>query len=153
MRTHVRARRRPKRTVFASLRGFLIGRHSSPPILPASPLHRWRLEILHLHPMRRAAGANQQSQSGDWAHEAQCICFVWSGHGAAYRNDGADAFSRYAFRERHWRLKVLRRQRRNRKILSRGSTAIHCKNERTPYATRLENITATIGASRHKMRE
>jgi hypothetical protein len=38
-------------------------------------------------------------------------------------------------------------------MLSRGSTAIHWKNERTPFATRLENITTTLGASRHKMRE
>ena len=29
-------------------------------------------------------------------------------------------------------------------MLSRGSTATHCKNERTPYATRLDNITTTL---------
>ena len=44
---------------------------------------------------------------GGPAHEAQCICFVWSGSGAAYRNGGADAFSRYSSRERQWQLKVL----------------------------------------------
>jgi len=49
----------------------------------------------------------QLESVGGRAHEAQCICFVWSGGGAAYRNGGADAFSRYASRERQWRLKVL----------------------------------------------
>jgi hypothetical protein len=44
---------------------------------------------------------------GGRAHESQCIRFVWSGGLAAYRNGGADAFSRYSARERHWHLKVL----------------------------------------------
>ena len=49
----------------------------------------------------------QLGSVGGRAHEAQCIRFVWSGGRAAYRNDGADAFSRHSVRERHWHLKVL----------------------------------------------
>jgi hypothetical protein len=46
-------------------------------------------------------------QVGGQAHETQCIRFVWSGGGAAYRNGGADGFSRDAFRRRCWQLEVL----------------------------------------------
>jgi hypothetical protein len=49
----------------------------------------------------------QSEQVGGRAHETQCICFVWSGGGAAYRNGGADGFSRDAFRRRCWQLEVL----------------------------------------------
>jgi len=50
----------------------------------------------------------EQSESvGGRAHESGCIHFVWSGGGAAYRNGGADAFSRRAFAQRHRHLKVL----------------------------------------------
>ena len=49
----------------------------------------------------------QLGQVGGRAHETQCICFVWGGGGAAYRNGGADALSRDAFRRRCWQLEVL----------------------------------------------
>ena len=49
----------------------------------------------------------RSEQVGGRAHEPQCIRFVWSGGDAAYHNGGTDAFSRHAFRERHWHLKVL----------------------------------------------
>ena len=71
--------------------------------------------------------------------------------GAAYRNGGADAFPRYAFRERHWHLKVLRHQRRNRKTVRSIST--HRTNERAPCGTKLENTTTTVLASQNKTRE
>jgi len=52
-----------------------------------------------------------------------------------------------------WRLKVLRHQKRNRKMLRAGSTATHYKNECRPCATRLKSITTTLVASQNKMRE
>jgi hypothetical protein len=79
----------------------------------------------------------QLESVGGRAPEAQCIRFVWNGGSAAFRNGGADAFARYAFCERHWQLKVLRHQRRNRKTVRATST--HCKSERAACATRLEN--------------
>jgi len=66
----------------------------------------------------------QLESVGGRAHESQCIRIVWSGGDAAYRNGGIDAFSRHAFRERHWHLKVLRRYRSNRKTVR--STATRC---------------------------
>ena len=39
----------------------------------------------------------QLESVGGRAHEAQYIRFVWSGDGAAYRNGGVVAFSRYTF--------------------------------------------------------
>jgi hypothetical protein len=88
---------------------------------------------------------------GGRAHESQCIRFVWNGGGAAYRNGGADAFPRYAFRERDWHLKVLRYQRRNRKTVR--STSTHRTNDRAPCGTKLENTTTTVAASQNKTRE
>ena len=64
----------------------------------------------------------QLKSVGGRAHESQCVRFVWSGGDAAYRNGRTDAFSRHAFREQHWHLKVLRRY--NRKTVR--STAAHC---------------------------
>jgi hypothetical protein len=93
----------------------------------------------------------QLESVGGRAHEAQRIRFVWNGGGAAYRNGGADAFPRYAFRERDWHLKVLRYQRRNRKTVR--STSTHRTNDRAPCATKLENTTTTVAASQNKMRE
>jgi hypothetical protein len=49
----------------------------------------------------------RSEQVGGRAHESQCIRFVWGGGGAAHRSGGTDAFSRHAFRERHWHPKVL----------------------------------------------
>jgi hypothetical protein len=49
----------------------------------------------------------QLESVGGRAHESQCIRFVGSSGGAAYRNGGTDAFSDHAFAERHWYLKVL----------------------------------------------
>jgi integrase len=49
----------------------------------------------------------QLESVGGRAHESQCIRFVWSRGGSAYRNRGADAFSRGAFAQRHRHLKVL----------------------------------------------
>ena len=49
-------------------------------------------------------------QVGGRAHEAQCIRFVWSGGSSAFRNGGADAFSRHAFGRQCWQLKVLRQK-------------------------------------------
>jgi hypothetical protein len=43
----------------------------------------------------------QLESVGGRAHESQCIRFVWSGGGAAYRNGGTDAFLRRAFAQRH----------------------------------------------------
>jgi hypothetical protein len=48
----------------------------------------------------------QLESVGGRAHESQCIRIVWSGGDAAYRNGSTDAFSRHAFCERHWQLKV-----------------------------------------------
>ena len=93
---------------------------------------------------------SQLESVGGRAHEAQYVRFVWSGGGAAYCNDGADAFSRYAFRERHWHPKVLQPHRRDRKMLGRRSTANDCTH--TPCATRLENITTTVVAPHNRMR-
>ena len=65
-----------------------------------------------------------QSESvGGRAHESQCIRFVWSGAGTAYRDGGADAFSRHAIRDRHWHPKVLW-CRSDRKTVRSAST--HC---------------------------
>ena len=107
------------------------------PILLDLALHRWRIRIFDLHPMRRhprrreAADGHRKSGPAGWvatldwrdkliqseqvggrAHEAQSIRLVWSCGGAAYRNGGANAFSRDAFRRRRWQFEVLR-QRRN----------------------------------------
>jgi hypothetical protein len=49
----------------------------------------------------------RSEQVGGRAHESQCVRFVWGGGGAAHRSGGTDAFSRHAFRERHWHPKVL----------------------------------------------
>jgi hypothetical protein len=50
---------------------------------------------------------NQSESVGGRAHESQCIRFVWSSGGTAYRDGGADAFSRHAIRDRNWHPKVL----------------------------------------------
>src|SRR5215472_16855125 len=52
-----------------------------------------------------------------------------------------------------WRLKVLRHQKRNRKMLTAGSAATHYKNECRPCATRLKSTTTTLVASQNKTRE
>jgi hypothetical protein len=49
----------------------------------------------------------QLESVGGRAPESRCIHFAWRGGGVAYRNGGADAFSRRAFDQRHWHLKVL----------------------------------------------
>ena len=82
----------------------------------AAPRQRSYSRFLHRHFPLAAVGGR--------AHESQCIRIVWSGGDAAYRNGRTDAFSRYAFRERHWHLKVLRRCGSHRKTLR--STAAHC---------------------------
>src|SRR6516225_5568053 len=48
-----------------------------------------------------------REQVGGRAHEPKRICFVWRGGDAAYRNGGADGFSRHAFRRRCWQFEVL----------------------------------------------
>jgi hypothetical protein len=52
----------------------------------------------------------QSEQVGGRAHEPQCIGFVWCCGDAAYRNGGADGFSRDAFRRRCWQLEVLQQK-------------------------------------------
>ena len=49
----------------------------------------------------------QLESVGGRAPESRCIHFAWRGGGVAYRNGGADAFSRRAFDQRRWHLKVL----------------------------------------------
>ena len=63
----------------------------------------------------------KSEQVGGRAHEAQ-FGFVWSGGSAAYRNGGADGFSRDVFRRRCWQLEVLR-HRWNRKGVLNGSAS------------------------------
>jgi hypothetical protein len=94
----------------------------------AAPRQRSYSRFLHRHfPLAAPdwAGSLARLESvGGRAHESQCIRIVWSGGDAAYRNGRTDAFSRYALRERHWHLKVLRRCGSHRKTLR--STAAHC---------------------------
>jgi hypothetical protein len=44
----------------------------------------------------------QSEQVGGPAHEPQCIRVVWSCGDTAYRNGGANTFSRYAFPRRQF---------------------------------------------------
>ena len=91
----------------------------------------------------------QLESVGGRAHEAQYICFVWSGDGAAYRNGGVVTFSRYTFRQRHWQLKVLW-PRSNRKTVR--ATSAHCKSERAACAIRLENKSTSGDAQQNARR-
>ena len=68
-----------------------------------------------------AGRLRKSEQVGGRAHEAQ-FGFVWSGGSAAYRNGGADGFSRDVFRRRYWQLEVLR-HRWNRKGVLNGSAS------------------------------
>src|SRR5262249_29115096 len=66
----------------------------------------------------RVVDCTNQSKSGDGLHEAQSIRPVWSCGGAAYRNGGANAFSRDAFRRRRWQFEVLRQRRNLKSVLN-----------------------------------
>src|SRR5262249_11622343 len=44
------------------------------------------------------------------AHESQCIRFVWTCGGTAFRHGGGDFFSRHAFRRQCWQLEMLRQR-------------------------------------------
>jgi hypothetical protein len=72
----------------------------------APRLGRARLAQCSYCPFPRGKLVELESVGGQ-AHESQGFRFVWSCGDAAYRDGGADAFSRDAFRRQCWRLEVL----------------------------------------------
>ena len=75
--------------------------------VPLGPMRTILLALLGIATLDWIDKLIRSEQVGGRAHESQCIRFVWGGGGAAHRSGGTDAFSRHAFRERHWHPKVL----------------------------------------------
>ena len=71
-------------------------------------------------------------QVGGRAHATQCIRFVWSCGGADYCHDGADDFSRDAYRRRRWQFEMLRQRWNRKSVLNVASVAVQCESEFRP---------------------